>query len=201
MRVKSPLSIVRRWYGLAALCLAGTLACDPLAFITNNSAWLGGDNPGERGTIKITFVNNTAFFAVFTYGVFDPLNKNLKPQYSQFFADADHTNQRLERNSTSNPVTFTTARAISLGSKAFLDALSERGVVLADPLPQGISFYDKLTTDSDAKKVTIDDFSHQVLYNGVDFDTDTLVTITFEPDDTQTGGIRVDFKTEPLTSN
>ncbi|MEP0844029.1 MAG: hypothetical protein HRF43_15105, partial [Phycisphaerae bacterium] len=59
------------WLTVAAL--AGTAGCDLDTFL-NNTASLGGNTPGQRGNVRVAFINHTPFRAVFTYGTYDPQN-------------------------------------------------------------------------------------------------------------------------------
>ena len=74
-----------RWLALVALSVAG---CDGTLFL-HLTASLGGTTPGSRGTIKLSFVNNTPYFAVFSFGLYDPLDETGTPIVGQFFADAE----------------------------------------------------------------------------------------------------------------
>lgn len=199
MRNKTASGIVwgRNW--LLWFCATAVLGCYPYGYtptnvLLNNVASLGGTSPGTRGTVKVAFINNTPFFAVFTYGIYDPLNNTRTPQYGQFFADQDHATQRLERNSTSTMVTFQTARVLSLGGYDMLDMLRKRGASPEEDLGTGITFTDKLTTDPTAQKVVINNFGNQTLELGTHFTTGSTVIYTFEVDGTVTGGIRVDYQ-------
>lgn len=199
MKQRTAWGIVSGRNGLLLACITAVLGCypngyDPSYPFWNNVASLGGSTPGSRGSVKVAFVNNTPYFAVFTYGIYDPLNDSRTPEYEQFFADEDHTTQRLERNSTSSTVTFETARVLSLGGQNMFDMLSQRGATPTDDTGVGITFTDKLTTDSTAQKVTINNFNNQTLELGPQFTTGSTVIYTFEVDSTVTGGIRVDYE-------
>lgn len=199
MKHKTASGIVSVRNGLLWACLTAMLGCIPYNYtstnvLLNNVASLGGTSPGTRGSVKVAFVNNTPFFAVFTYGIYDPFNNTRTPEYEQFFADADHTTQRLERNSTSSTVTFETARVLSLGGADMLDMLSKRGASPTVDLGVGITFSDKLTTDSTAQKAVLNDFTNQTLELGTHFTSGSTVIYTFEVDSTATGGIRVDYQ-------
>ena len=199
MKYKTASGIVsgRNW--LVCACMTAMLGCYPYNYTPsfpfwNNVASLGGTTPGSRGSVKVSFINNTPYFAVFTYGIYDPINNTRTPEYQQFFADDTHTTQRLERNSTSATVTFETARVLSLGGQNMFDMLSRRGATPTDSTGVGITFTDKLTTDSTAQKVTINNFNNQTLELGPQFTTGSTVIYTFEVDSTVTGGIRVDYQ-------
>src|SRR5690606_5035764 len=109
----------RRLVGVSVLALAVGAACVP-GGILNNTVSLGGNNPGQRGNINVTFINNTPFRAIFTYGVYDPQNTTFGPEFKQFFVDPD-PDLRLEGNSESEVVTFTCGRAFSIGGEELID--------------------------------------------------------------------------------
>ncbi|GEM_PF-1181177 len=199
MKYKTASGIVSGRSWLLGSCVTAMLGCIPYGYTPtnvwlNNVASLGGFSPGARGTVNVGFINNTPFFAVFTYGIYDPLNHARTPEYDQYFADADHTTQRLERNSTSTLVTFETARVLSLGGYDMLNRLSELGASPDEDLGTGITFTDKLTTDSTAQKVVLNNFGNQTLELGTHFTSGSTVVYTFEVDNTVTGGIRVDYQ-------
>ncbi|UCD29237.1 MAG: hypothetical protein JSV03_01780, partial [Planctomycetota bacterium] len=106
---------------------AGTLlSCTPGASIIesyfNNTTSLGGDTPGERGQVGVSFINNTPFRAIFTYGSFDPLYDEFGPVIGQFVVDPDPT-RRLEGNSSSTVFTFTCGRAIGIGDPQLIELI------------------------------------------------------------------------------
>ncbi len=120
------------------LSLSSCQSVDELATLFNASS-LGGDIPGGRGRVRIGFINNTDYWAVFTYGVYDPLDRThafldfrqytLEPQKSL----VGHTNSEV--------TTLTCARLLSVGTPEFLTAIVSAGAsASADPLAMG---YDK----------------------------------------------------------
>ncbi len=179
---------------LAALSL---IACDEQAFFTHFAS-LGGNTPGSRGTVRISFVNNTPHFAVFTFGLYDPLDETGTPSFGQFFADADNPEQRLERFSTSDVLSLRTGRVLSLGDRDFIEYMRLRSpTVDKTTLAEGIQFLDRLAADPDVQSTLIYGFDRQVLLLGTDFVTGAEITFTFEPDETQPGGVRVDVEIIP----
>ena len=194
-------------YVLAA-GLVSTLACGVPTFLTNYTTSLGGDTPGGRGTINAVVVNNTPFFASFTIGAYDQLNDAqtmtgfdpaapaANADYYQFFADpAFPQYQPMERNTTSLTFGFTCARAVSLGDRGLIQAIRERDTeAKTATLQEGITFSDKLPTDPTAQKFTINGVANQVQLLGVNYQCESLVVFTFEPDDTQPFGVRIDAK-------
>lgn len=112
--------------GLALACLASCTTGDFLTSLYNNTASLGGEEPGQRGAVQIGFINNTDYWAVFTYGLFDPQDETHNVlQYQQFTLDPDSS---LVGNTSSPTQVFTCARAIDLGTSRLLTAISEKGL-------------------------------------------------------------------------
>ena len=106
--------------GVCLICLAGCVAPDIIDAYFNNTTTLGGDVPGLRSNINVSFINNTPYRAILTFGTYDPLNTeqghalSFPPLFEQFSLDPD-PNYRLERNSKSQVFTFTCGRALSVG--------------------------------------------------------------------------------------
>ena len=198
--------------GLIAIGL-GLFACPPTYF--NNTATLGGNTPGARGEVQISFVNNTPFRAIFTYGVYDQQDQFSVPQIGQFVVDPDPANGgqgRLEGNSTSEPLVFTCGRTIAVGTEHFINrVLATDASIGADEqaLQPGIAFSDKPLDDPQAGEPTagMDEDGIAVLQGWEfecgraanpnipnDSDNVSLVIITFEVDPTQPDGFRIDFE-------
>jgi len=142
------------WFGLGlALALGlGSPACTPgagiLESILNNTASLGrptlnddteDDTPGLRADIKVQFVNNTPYRAVFTFGTYDPLNTvqgqgtSFPVKFQQFFVDDDTAN-RLDAFGESEVITFTAGpgddpggcgRAMGIGCEELIQLIDE----------------------------------------------------------------------------
>jgi len=189
--------------------LVSTLACGVPTFLTNYTTSLGGDTPGLRGTVSAIVVNNTPFFASFTIGAYDQLNNDQKltaydpanpstsANYHQFFADPAYSQlQPLGQNATSDAYTFQCARAVSLGDHDLIQAIRKRDtdakLSTLDPEDEGITFSDKLPTDSTAQKFTINGVANQVQLLGVNYQCESLVVFTFELDASQPYGVRID---------
>jgi len=204
---------VARWAagGLAA-CLVCTLACGAAVFFTINTTSLGRskDSIFGPGTVSVAIVNNTGFFVSLTFGAFDPLNEELVPEYEQFLAEADEDAaeeedeeedeteeevQYLEPGSTSNTYSFTCARAVSLGDRDLINAIRDRDPEAdLNSLQEGITFSDKLLSDSTAQQFTLNGVANQVQYLGVNYQAESLIVFTLEPDESQAYGVRIDVE-------
>jgi hypothetical protein len=217
--MRSEQSIGNKLYLLSVLTLAvfSLPGCLIDAYF-NNTASLGGDQPGFRSNIQVAFVNNTPYRAIFTYGTYDPLNVEQGHElsfpifYDQFTADAA-PERRLERNSSSDPITFLCGRALAVGdprlvelierndfevtsSGADIDLEALRPVV--DPETgerrAGIAFSDRPLGDPGDDTSTAGWAPGLVTLQGAEYQCDSLVTYTFEVDPSQPGGIRTDVK-------
>lgn len=195
MRLADGIARVRAVSWLAAVALAGTPGCDVDTFL-NSTASLGGNTPGSRGNIRIGFINHTPFRAVFTYGTYDPQNPDFQPRFRQFFIDASASN-RLEGNSDSPIVTLTCARAVSLGGAEFIQRLKDANLVASaseEALEPGIAFSDRPLDDPQAGQATAGRAPAVLTLQGAEFQCDSLLLYTFELDDTQPSGFRVDLQ-------
>ena len=79
----------------------------------NQTASLGGDQAGDRGTIRAVFINNTPHRAVFTSGTYDQLDSGTRPDFVQFSADGDLT---LDGDTSSDIGALDCARVFAIGS-------------------------------------------------------------------------------------
>lgn len=181
-----------------AMALTAGLACPGGIF--NNTASLGGDNPGDRANLRVAFINNTPFRAIFTYGTYDPLNKGFEPGARQFSVNAD-PNLRLEGNSESDVITFSQCgRAFSLGGAELIDRLREAGLtsdLSEEALEPGIAFSDKPLDDPEAGQATAGRAPEVVTFQGTEYPCGSLLIYTFEVDPAQPSGFRVDLRVMP----
>jgi hypothetical protein len=187
---------------LLVVALAGAAACGPYAIFCNATS-LGGDTPGQRGEIRVSFINNTPYRAIFTYGVYEPQNDGFAPQFGQIVAEPSSSRPqdgRLEGNSTSSIFTLDCARVFSIGGVDLINRI--RGAKLdtdlnEDAFVPGIGFSDKPQGDAEAGQATAGRIDEVVTLQGSQFPCDALLIYTFTPDTTQTGGVRVDLQVIP----
>jgi hypothetical protein len=187
---------------LLVVALAGAAACGPYTIFGNTSS-LGGTSPGGRGTIQVTFINNTPFRAIFTYGVYDTHSTEFGPQFGQFVVSPSSSNSldgRLEGNSSSPILTLSCARVFSIGGLELIDRIKAKDLDVdadADALVPGIGFSDKPLDDAEAGQATAGRAGEVVTLQGTQFPCDSLLVYTFTPDTTQASGVRVDFEVIP----
>ncbi len=188
---------------------------NPIDFWFNNTETLGGTVPGQRSYIQMSFVNNTPYRAIFTFGTYDPLNTDQEGplaftiQFEQFYIDPD-SNYRLERNSVSQTYGFWCGRAIGVGDTALVEIIEkyeiEKTTGGAPVYPEalrplvdektgakkaGIIFSDRPLDAEDAGTHITAWASGVVTLQGADYPCESLVVYTFDLDDTQPGGVRV----------
>ncbi len=198
-----------KWtFRVLALALAGTAACSPTGIFGNNTT-LGGTIAGGRGTVQVIFINNTPFRVIFTYGLYDPQDKDIGPVFGQFFASST-ASLRLEGNSDSGVITQMTGpsgtvtspccRMFSIGGDELIDRIKAAHLDVgasAEALNPGIAFSDKPLDDPAAGQPTAG-LAPPVLTNqGSQFPCDGLLIYTFTPDSTQSSGVRVDLQGIP----
>lgn len=186
---------LRGFAGVVALAM-GVAACTPTAFINNFSS-LGGDTPGGRDSIRIAFMNDTPFRAIFTFGTYDPLNQGFTPRFNQFTTNADRT-RRLEGNSQSQDFTFVCGRMVSIGGKQLIDRIVEGQLdrdeaVDQNALKPGIAFSDKPLDDPQAGEATAGTDEGIETLQGVEYECGSLLVYTLVQDAAQPDGFRVDL--------
>jgi hypothetical protein len=129
---------------IAAALLAAPPGCTEDNFFFNTTS-LGGNNPltngtgAGRGLINMAFVNNTPYRAIFTFGVYDPLNPDFQPQFEQF--SVGENANLLNAFSESDTATFTCARALSIAGRRFVEIIEEEDARLPNgdrPRPEAM---------------------------------------------------------------
>ena len=186
-------------YLMILVAVAGSVSCDPAAVVLNNTASLGGTVPGQRGKIRVAFINNTPFRAIFTFGTYDPQNQYSTPEFEQFYVDPDATN-RLEGNSSSQTFQFTCGRVVSVGDAALIARIQSTratrfngGPTSSAALQTGIAFSDRPLDDPAADQPTAGRSDPIITLQGAQYQCDSLLVYTFEADATQPDGYRIDL--------
>lgn len=179
--------------GIIGLCCS----CDSAVFL-NNTASLGGDVPGGRGSLDVTFVNNTPYRAIFTFGTYDPQDEGSNPQYGQFAVDALQAETPFNRGLTGNTTTlrgiFTPlcGRVFALGTADMINRIKQdklkpqnQAPTVEDAFRTGIYFSAVGISDPDANAKNSPPVAYadpaQVL-QGADYFCDSLLIFTFELD-------------------
>lgn len=178
---------------LAALLVAGCSLAP--------TASLGGDTAGDRGTIRVLFINNTAQTAVFTAGTFDLLDEFTAPTIVQFgFSDAAVT---LPPESESAIGSLPCARVFSVGGSRLLTlvgANADATSLVPESTIFGVDFYTEAEDDATAAPVAVGSSAAFDTQLGVDFACGALLIVRFEINDVGDAPFRVDFDLIPASS-
>jgi len=102
--------------GLLSVVVATSAGCTNER-ILNQTASLGGETAGERGSVDVLFINKTPFRAIFTFGTYDETNQFTQPDFDQFGAGDDST-RVLEGDGFSDIIRLDCGRIMSVGGLA-----------------------------------------------------------------------------------
>ncbi|MCZ6682265.1 MAG: hypothetical protein O7B26_03715 [Planctomycetota bacterium] len=146
--------------------------------------------PVPRG-YQVSFINNTAFRAIFTSGAYDPLDKNTSPiNFGQL---------RLEGASTSGQLTQPCRKTFSVGGAELIRLITVTDLPVNDPraLINGVNFSGAPLGDPLEAEPTEGTALGLTILAGVDFNCMGIMLFTFEQDATAPGGFRIDFSFLP----
>ena len=166
------------------------------------SASLGGDTAGERGLIRIVFLNNTPHRVVFTTGTYDSLDDVSVPTYSQFGLEDDGLT--LPGYSETIIGSLTCARLFSIGSDRLLELIQTNdpdAELVPEASEPGVTFYREDDTDADGEPIvegTIGPFEARL---GVDFPCGALLIVQFEINDVGDEPFRIFYQIVPAESS
>ena len=185
--------VVSGMVGLAIFALPG---CG--AQLNNQTASLGGDTAGSRGSIRALFINNTDYRAVFTFGTYDPADRLTEADFAQFgVKDREET---LDGGETSDYVSIRCGRVFGIGSQGLLDAVpvpDDPNTISDEALSEGVSFFE-IADDADLAVIGTATPLEALL--GVDFPCGALLVIYLEPADVGANEFRIDFNVIPAES-
>ncbi len=181
--------------GIAALGLLR--GCSAETFV-NQTASLGGDQAGSSGNVRIAFINNTPYRAIFTYGTYNNTNQADQPDVGQFVASDGATT--LEGNSIAAIVTLSCDRVFSIGDSELLRLIAENvddETLDEEALVQGVAFSSAELGDEMAGVAT-EGFAEQVrALLGVDFPCGSILVVRFEIDEFGPAPFKADFEVIP----
>lgn len=183
---------------LPALCIPLLAsACGDL--FRHQTASLGGETAGSRGTVRVLFLNNTDFQAVFTFGTYDPADRLTEPDFAQFgVKDREST---LDGGETSEILSLRCGRVFSIGSSSLLATIpdeTEPGTISDEALREGVVFFDLAEGDADPVEIgTAPPLEARI---GVDFGCGSLLVVYLEPADVGEHAFRIDFNVIPSAS-
>lgn len=174
---------------LTLALLAAMSSCTATALL-NITAPTGTFSPVTGQVIprnlRVSFINNTPFRAIFTFGSYDPLDKNTSPtNFGQL---------RLESGATSPVQNQPCRKVFSVGGEELIRLIQVRNLTVNDEraLVDGTNFSGAPLGDPLEAVATEGTAVGRVDRAGVDYDCESVIVYTFEQDATAPGGFRID---------
>lgn len=171
----------------------------------NLTTSLGGDTAGERGTIRVLFINNTPHRAMFTFGSYDQTDQFSQPDFAQF--GLSEFGAILDGDSSSEIISIECARVFSIGGPDLLTLIEQNlseAALDEDAFVEGVEFFNIPSDDAEGddsgdpiSEGSAPPFEASI---GVDFPCSALLIIRFEFDDLGPDPFRVDFELIPSES-
>jgi hypothetical protein len=163
---------------LAALLILGSVSCTRDQFLANTVA--------RRGNANFAFLNETPYRAIFSFGLFDPLDQKTQLQFDQL---------RLEGESFSQVFQLSCQRAISVGSERLLVLAEDQDVQINDndAFVVGVSFSDTDAEDPLAGRPTVGRADPLTLQLGIDYSCETFVVFIFRQDEQTPSVFHIDW--------
>jgi hypothetical protein len=184
--------------GTTAVYLLSATGCSVETFY-NQTASLGGNVAGSAGELRVAFINNTPFRAIFTYGTYNNTDQFDRPDAGQFVGNVRGTT--LEGESTADIVTLSCDRVFAIGDPELLRLIEENGAgdleLDDEALLVGVGFSDA-ELGTEAAGLATEGFAPEVrALLGVDFPCSSIVVIRFEVDQLGDAPFRADFEVIP----
>ncbi len=183
---------------LAAASVLVGVGCTADTF-KNQTASLGGDTAGSPGNIRVLFINNTPFRAIFTYGTYNNADQFDQPDARQFVGNVGGTT--LEGNTSASAVTVSCDRVFSVGDTELLRLIDENvdddGGLDADALLPAVAFSAAALGEADASVATEGYAPAVRALLGVDFSCGSILVIRLEQADVGPAPFRADFEVIP----
>ncbi len=186
----------RLLWAASLLCLLP--GCDE--FVLNQTASLGGSTVGNRGTVRVVFINNTPNKAVFTAGTFDQSDQRTRPNFFQYSLAGS---RQLDAGATSVLETLTCGRVFAVGTsrlKALIRQNASDAPLDESSLVDGVEFFAEGTT-GDSGNASLGFASPLEVLVGVDFPCGALLVVRFEQNETGVAPFRIDFQLIPASSS
>lgn len=182
-------------YVLAATILLTAGGCIE-GSLYNNITSLGGTTPFSRGSVRVSFVNATDYRAIFTYGIYDRQDQTYlfdtdqQPrQIGQFVvnpASGSRIQDRLEGNTSTEPITLQCGRTLALGTAELIQVIKDSNLTVdldEDALRPGIAFSDRQVNEDGAADATAGEISGGfTVLQGYEFQCEALVILTLRED-------------------
>jgi len=195
----------------AAVALAGWLAgCGNYATLfVNQTASLGGGSDAitlggagaqasPRGDLRVVFINNTPYRAVFSAAAYDAASRHSSIDLVQFGANDSEVN--LDADTTSGIGTFTCARQVGIGDSDLLRLMTDDFNVV--PLIEsatipGVEFFEVM---EDGSRESRGSAAARVVNIGTEFRCESLLIFRFEINDVGDMPFRIDYQVVPADS-
>ncbi|MFQ5461350.1 MAG: hypothetical protein ACE5E5_01850 [Phycisphaerae bacterium] len=187
-------------WGCFVVCLTVVFGSGCGEGFANQTASLGRARAGQRGQVKIVFINNTPDRAVFSYGMFDQLDRDSIPNVRQFGINDFETT--IDGGMESDIVRMACGRVFSVGSQRLLDLVARNGdpsSLLPEALEPGVRLF--RTDQAGAGEPVLEGSAEaRELLLGVDFNCESLLIFRIETNDVGDFPFRVDFEVAPAES-
>jgi hypothetical protein len=188
--------------GLFVAAGVGLAGCG--ADFSNLTASFGGATAGTRGKVRVVFINNTPYRAVFTVATYDQIDRSSGLDFRQF--SNDPTGLVLDGDSTSAIGSLDCARVFSIGGPrliALFETLADANAV-PEALIEGVEFFRVEAAAGDAAAAPAPVSQGKAppfeALLGVDFPCNALLIVRFEIDDLGPAPFRTDFELIPSQS-
>ncbi len=200
---------------LLSVGVAGLGGCGEGFSWLNQTASLGGDVAGQRGSIRVAFINNTPHRAVFTFGTYDQTDQDSQPDSEQFGPnDYDMTLDPGQVDQDAPPTSdihlLECARVFAIGSPRLLELIEDNhtqdGSLIEEAFIEGIEFFSLPSEDDDEEEGDDEEDADPVSEGtapafeariGDDFPCGALLIIRLEVDDLEPDAFRIDFEIIP----
>lgn len=170
----------------------------------NQTASFGGDVAGSTSQVRVLFINNTPFRAIFTFGTYNNTDQFDQPEFGQLIGlESGNT---LEGDSSTPQLTLSCDRVFSVGDSELLRLIDENldldgGLLNAEALIEGVAFSAAALGEDNAGLAT-EGFAPPVrALLGVDFPCDSILVVRFEIADVGPAPFRADFEIIPPRVN
>jgi len=182
--------IRRRLFPIVTVALLAAMSSCTATALLNLTAptgtFVGPNGQVVPRNLRVSFINNTPFRAVFTFGSYDPLDKDTSPtNFGQL---------RLESGATSAVQNQPCRKVFSVGGEELIRLIQVRKLTVNDEhaLVDGTNFSGAPLGDPLEAVATEGTAVGRIDRAGVDYDCESVIVYTFEQDATAPGGFRID---------
>ena len=183
-------SLRRRLFPIVTVALLAAMSSCTATALLNLTAptgiFVGPNGQVVPRNLRVSFINNTPFRAVCTFGTYDPLDKNTSPtNFGQL---------RLESGATSPVQNQPCRKVLSVGGEELIRLIQVRNLTVNDEhaLVDGTNFSGAPLGDPLEAAATEGTAVGRVDRAGVDYDCESVIVYSFEQDAAAPGGFRID---------